>query len=135
MYMHSPSLGRHNCVCLCRETAISDARAMRKAGKALSPASRTAQGLDLAPEHQVLLAGCASVMYVYTYMHVYMCWLAFVLTGRFVVSCTHLQWVATGRMHQTGCITGCIASGARRPTWPAICCVLRTTLRLLKPAK
>ena len=40
MYMHSPSLGRHNCVCLCREIAISDARAMRKAGKALNPDSR-----------------------------------------------------------------------------------------------
>ena len=67
--MHSPSPGRHNCVCLCREIAMGDARAMRKAGKALSPASRTAQGLDLTPEHQVLLARCVSVVYVYIYTH------------------------------------------------------------------
>ena len=72
MYMHSPSLGRHNCVCLCREIEISDARAMRKAGKALSPDSRTAQGLDLTPEHQFLLARCVSVIYIYVYTHIQM---------------------------------------------------------------
>jgi len=68
--MHSPTLGCDRSDASNRP--IRDARAMRKAGKRLSPDSRTAQGLDLNPEQQDLLARCVSLIYVYTYTYINM---------------------------------------------------------------
>ena len=68
--MHSPTLGCDRSDATNR--ARRDARAMRKAGKRLSPDSRTAQGLDLAPWQQDLLAQCVSLIYVCIYTYIYM---------------------------------------------------------------
>jgi len=83
-----------------------DARLKRKDGARLSQDDRTAQGLDLTPAEEKLLARQDNVLCVCAHVMAVVCSWVQVLIGNCAhwmhgVSFTHLQWVATGWMHKT----------------------------------